>query len=88
MKRYYLQDGDVVVAGAEVTLVMSGEVLALSDFDRGSVPLGFHWSRAEPYPVRFDGRRPYVEVDDATLAELDPQQVDPPGGGERQRRLP
>jgi hypothetical protein len=73
MKRYYLQDGDAVVAGAEVTLVKSGDGLVLSDFDRGSVPLAFHWRRAEPYPVLYDGRRPYVEVDDDTFADLNPQ---------------
>ena len=48
MKRYYLQDGDAVVAGPEVTLVMSECRPALSDFDRGAVPLVFYWGRAGP----------------------------------------
>lgn len=72
MKRYDLQEGDGVhvASGASLMLVMSSGRLALSDFDRGSVPLEFYWQRSEPYPVQHDARGFYVEVDDDTWEEL------------------
>ena len=71
MKRYDLQDGDSVnvASAADLTLVMNGGRLTLSDFDAG-VPLEFHWQRAEPYTVHRDARGFYVEVDDDTWEEL------------------
>lgn len=72
MKRYYLQDGDGVniSTSAGLMLVMRDGHLALSEFDVGGVGLKFHWTRSEPYPVLRDQAGFYVEVDEATWADL------------------
>ena len=73
MKRYDLQDGDGVhfaVPANSIMLKMNDGRLTLSEFDIPTVSLEFHWKRPEPYPVQWDARGFYVEVEDATWEEL------------------